>query len=97
MVSGYARGVDRVSAAIAEMHGHKVRYFYPQWGIYGKAAGPMRNQDMANYADALLLIWAESSPGSAHMLGTALKKGMPVVEYVYTTDKWYLHNVKEIK
>lgn len=37
------------------------------WKIHGKKAGPIRNKQMAEYADALLLIWDGKSKGSANM------------------------------
>jgi hypothetical protein len=42
---------------------------------------------MANYADALVLIWNGSSKGSADMLRKATEKGLPC--YVVTLERFY--------
>lgn len=48
-----------------------VKRFPADWDAYGKAAGPIRNSQMANYADALILIWDGKSPGSRSMRNQA--------------------------
>jgi hypothetical protein len=59
---------------------HKV--FLADWETQGKAAGPIRNKEMAEYADALLLIWDGESRGSANMKANMLKLGKPVYEVI---------------
>lgn len=39
--------------------------------LHRKAAGPIRNEQMAQYADALILVWDGKSAGSSSMLGLA--------------------------
>ena len=54
---------------------------YPaDWDRYGKAAGPMRNEKMAQNADALILFWNGTTPGSASMLRLADKYGLAIRE-----------------
>ena len=48
------------------------------WNKYGKSAGPIRNVEMLELADALIVIINNNSRGSTHMLNIALKKGIPV-------------------
>jgi hypothetical protein len=55
-----------------------VKYFPANWEAYGPKAGPLRNQEMANYADALILIWDGQSPGSRDMLKKAKGKGLQI-------------------
>ena len=57
VVSGTARGVDALGESYAAENGLPVKRFRPDWNQFGRAAGPMRNRDMAEYADALLVIW----------------------------------------
>lgn len=52
------------------------------WDTHGKAAGPIRNRQMAEYADALLLIWDGESRGSANMKSEMKKLGKPIYEVI---------------
>ena len=68
IVSGGARGVDRLGERFAREQGIPVKQFLPLWEINGKKAGIFRNIDMGNYADALLAIWDGKSTGTKHMI-----------------------------
>ena len=52
------------------------------WNKYGKSAGYKRNEEMANIADAALVIWDGESRGSKHMIDIAKKQKLQV--YVYS-------------
>lgn len=54
VVSGGATGVDRLGELWAKENEIKMTQFPAFWNIYGRAAGPIRNKEMAEYADALL-------------------------------------------
>jgi superfamily I DNA/RNA helicase/O-acetyl-ADP-ribose deacetylase (regulator of RNase III) len=68
VVAGGAKGVDTLARLWAERHGIAYKEFPAQWGTYGKSAGYQRNEEMANYADALIALWDEKSPGTKHMI-----------------------------
>lgn len=78
VVSGGARGVDLLGEAWAERNGIPIKRFLADWEHEGKAAGPIRNVEMANYADALVAIWDGQSRGTARMIKTARKMGLLV-------------------
>ena len=78
IVSGTARGGDRLGEAWARTNGHEVKKFPADWGKYGRSAGYKRNEQMADYADALIAIWDGKSKGTKHMIDIATKKGLPV-------------------
>lgn len=82
IVSGTARGVDQCGETYAHTNGIAVAEFPADWNKHGKAAGPIRNQQMAHYADALLIIWDGKSSGSGHMKSYMTKLGKPVYEAV---------------
>lgn len=82
VVSGKAPGVDTLGEQWAHARGLPVVEFPADWDRHGKAAGPIRNEAMACYADALILVWDGVSPGSANMLKIARQRGLRV--YVYT-------------
>jgi len=76
LVSGGARGVDRLGERYALERGIPVRVFPARWARYGRQAGFFRNSAMALYADALVLVWQGSSRGSALMLRIAQDHGL---------------------
>ena len=78
VVSGTARGVDKLGEYWAEQHGIRVKQFPANWNEFGKSSGYRRNVEMAEYADALLAIWDGKSKGTKHMIDIAAKKGLKV-------------------
>lgn len=84
VVCGMARGVDTLGRIWAQYYAIPVSEFEPDWDYHGKKAGFVRNQEMADYADALIAIWDGVSRGTRDMIDRAQKKGIKV--YVYRTD-----------
>jgi hypothetical protein len=68
IVSGGARGVDRLGEDVALKLGLPVRHYIPDWDGLGKRAGMVRNADMGNYADALVACWDNQSSGTKGMI-----------------------------
>lgn len=84
VVSGGAKGVDAMGERWAEETGKPIKKFPADWIKYGKAAGPIRNREMAKYAEALVAIWAEGSKGTTNMINQARLHGLKVhvLEYI---------------
>lgn len=78
VVCGGAIGVDGLGAAWAQDRGIPVKWFRAHWNIHGKAAGPMRNREMAEYADGLIAVWDSKSRGTKNMIHEAKKRGLRV-------------------
>lgn len=78
VVSGTAKGVDEAGEAWAELRGIEVVQFPANWKALGKRAGLARNVEMAEYADALAVIWDGYSTGTGHMIATMLTMDKPV-------------------
>lgn len=74
VVSGTASGVDSLGERFARERGIACRRFPADWKRFGRSAGYVRNRDMAQYAEALILVWDGSSRGSAHMLALARER-----------------------
>ena len=83
IVSGGARGADRVGEYVALLHRIPVKKFIPDWDGLGKKAGHVRNAEMGEYADALLAFWDGKSRGTKHMINYARKKGLKVKVVYY--------------
>lgn len=77
VVSGAARGVDRLGERYAAERGLHLTRFPAQWDLYGRSAGMRRNTEMAAYADALIAVWDGVSRGTANMIALMEKFGKP--------------------
>ncbi|HEU4376265.1 MAG TPA: hypothetical protein VFS02_22420 [Telluria sp.] len=84
VASGCADGVDQLGEQLARLWHLPVRQFPADWKRYGRAAGRQRNLQMAVYAEALIAVWDGKSPGTRHMIETAMRMGLKV--FVYRTD-----------
>lgn len=80
MVSGGANGVDLLGEQWACSWGIPVKQFMADWSKHGRAAGPIRNRQMAEYADALIAIWDGQSRGTKSMIRESRKAGLDVYE-----------------
>lgn len=78
VVSGGAPGVDTMGEEWATANGIPFKRFSADWDKHGKAAGPIRNAEMADYADALLAVRAGDSPGTRDMIAQATKACLKV-------------------
>ena len=76
IVSGCARGADALGERFAEERGMEITRFPADWGTHGRAAGYIRNVEMADYADALIAFWDGKSRGTRHMIDIATKKAL---------------------
>jgi hypothetical protein len=77
VVSGTAVGVDRFGEQYARQHDISIKQMPANWGEYGKRAGVLRNSDMAEYADAAIIVWDGKSPGTKHMIDSMIKLKKP--------------------
>lgn len=87
VVCGCAKGVDELGKQWAKSNNIKIKYFKPAWEIFGPAAGPRRNQAMADYADALIAVWDGKSKGTVDMIRRAKKFNLKT--YVFLLENQY--------
>lgn len=87
ILSGHASGADSMGEKFAEDHNLKCELHPANWELYGKAAGPIRNEEMAKVADALIAFWDGKSPGTKSMISLARRKGLQVAVVRY--DQYY--------
>lgn len=73
IVSGTAKGADKLGEKYAEEKGFKVKKFPANWDEFGKKAGFLRNEDMAKYASHAVIFWDGVSKGSKHMISLCEK------------------------
>jgi len=70
IVSGTARGADQLGERYANERGFKLKKFPADWSL-GKSAGYIRNELMAQNADALIVFWDGKSKGTLNMINLA--------------------------
>lgn len=83
IVSGHAKGADTLGERYAQERGYKLTLFPAEWKQFGKSAGPRRNLQMAEYANALLAYWDGESKGTKNMIELAKEKGLKVGIKIY--------------
>ena len=83
LVCGKARGVDTAGEKWASIYQTRiVTKEFPYLSEYGRSGGHIRNKQMAEYADILLLIWDGKSKGSLNMKENMLKLNKPIYEII---------------
>ena len=78
VVCGQARGADSLGQLYAKDRGYEVRYYPANWDYYGKKAGMLRNEQMAQNADALVAFWDGKSRGTKNMIENAEKYNLKI-------------------
>jgi len=78
VVSGAARGVDKLGERWAAERGIPVESHPADWDKHGKHAGHLRNAEMARASDGLVAVWDGRSPGTRDMIDSARSMGLRV-------------------
>ena len=91
IVSGTANGADKLGERYANIHNYKIKKFPANWDKYGKSAGYRRNEEMANYADALIAFWDGKSVGTKHMIEMAKKYNLKLKVEIFGMDAVQQH------
>jgi len=79
VITGGARGADRLGIRWAVSHSVRLKGFPADWQRFGKSAGVRRNFQMAQAGDMLLAFWDGRSAGTRHMISCMQQLGKPVV------------------
>lgn len=87
VISGTARGSDRFGEMWAKRNGVEVLRMPAEWDMYGLAAGPRRNNEMAQNADSLIAVWDGVSAGTRNMISCAKKYGLKIMIYYYLEQR----------
>lgn len=79
VVSGACTGADMFGEDVAKRCFIPITRFPAEWALFGKSAGPIRNEEMAEYSNACILF--PGGRGTLDMKSRAIKHGLKVVEY----------------
>lgn len=78
IISGGARGADKLGENYAKEKGYKCERYEADWDTYKKAAGPIRNEEMAKVGTHLIAFWDGKSTGTKNMIEVATSYGLKV-------------------
>lgn len=81
IIHGGARGADSCADQFAVVNWCKFQEFKADWAKHGKAAGPMRNQQMLEEGKPDLVVAFPGGVGTADMVRRAKKANVPVRRY----------------
>lgn len=84
VVSGKAIGVDSLGEKYARVNDIPLESRPADWNKHGKAAGPIRNREMAKYADAAIIVWDGESNGTRNMINEMIRHNKPY--YIAMTE-----------
>lgn len=90
-----ASGVDTLGYRIGNALEIPVSEFPANWKKFGRSAGPIRNREMANAADAVLAVWDGESRGTNDMINQAIEKDLELC--VYYTHEFTKEEIKDAK
>lgn len=91
IISGGAYGVDRLGEDYARLAYIDLVVFHANWHKHGRAAGPIRNERMAQYASSdpskpggLICLWDGVSRGTKSMIASAVNYKLRI--FIWRTD-----------
>lgn len=73
--------MDTLGELWANENGVAIKRFTADWGRFGRAAGHYRNSEMADYADAAIILWDGESRGTLGMIDCMRRLRKPYEVY----------------
>lgn len=80
-------GADRLARRWAIANNHHLETFPADWRAHGKAAGPIRNQQMIDEGRPTMVFAFPGGRGTADMIRRAERAGIPVHRFTPTTQE----------
>src|SRR5574344_367518 len=82
-VSGGAKGADSLMEKFAKKFDYNTLIFKPDWNLYGKSAGFVRNRKIIQNSDVVFAFWDGKSKGTKNSIDIAeeLNKKLYVIKY----------------
>jgi hypothetical protein len=78
IVSGTANSADKLGERYANENKYHITRFPADWDKYGKSAGYIRNEEMAKYAEVLIVFGDCKSKGTKHMIDIARRYNLKI-------------------
>lgn len=83
IISGEASGADTLGEMYGISKGYDIIRKPANWNKYGKAAGYIRNKEMAGIANSLVAFWDGESRGTSHMIDLARERELTIRIIIY--------------
>lgn len=95
IISGHAHGADQLGEQFAKKMNYPIKLFIPNWKMYGKKAGHIRNKKMALYAmekpcGVLIAFWDGESKGTKSMIQYAKDCKLKCFVYNYKKRRLFI-------
>jgi hypothetical protein len=81
IITGDSKGVDALAAAWAKNQDLGITVMPVEWSKYGGRAEQIRNEQVAEIADACILIWDGFSQGTYHLREIVQRRGLKLCVY----------------
>lgn len=86
VLSGAAMGADQMGERYAVARGWKVERYPADWNRFGNSAGMIRNKEMLDKCDAVVVFWDGKSRGTANMIEIARGANKLLDVFTFNTD-----------
>lgn len=71
IISGGAIGADSLAKKFANDNNLELIEYFPNWSLYGKSAGMIRNKDIVSNSDIIYAFWDGESKGTLNSISLA--------------------------
>lgn len=83
LIDGRATGADYLNVILSKKYMIKKHDFPADWKKHGKAAGPIRNKQMASFCDLGIGFWDGESAGTMNMYKELRRQGKGIYLFDY--------------
>lgn len=97
IISGTARGADKLGEKYAEENNITLTKFPANWNKYGKSAGYIRNREMADNAHTAIIFWDGESKGALNMIEVSKSKNLDLIVIRYREHEGSTYYIVETK
>jgi hypothetical protein len=87
IISGGAKGTDSLAKRYAIENDIEIIEYLPDWNLYGKSAGMVRNMDIVKNCDKLIAFSCNNSKGTEHSIQEARKLNKDVIIFRFDDPK----------
>ncbi|MBR6514997.1 MAG: DUF2493 domain-containing protein [Clostridia bacterium] len=82
LISGGAKGIDSCVRSYTEKQGIELIEFLPDYKRYGRAAPLIRNRQIVEYSDKVLIFWNGSSRGTKFVIEECKRQNKKYEVYI---------------